>query len=109
MWMEVLNEKGFRSYDYISRYQQFPYYFNYVDNKYVYGTTAQLDTSVGYSIHNVKNGDTFDSIALDYYNNPTLYWIICDFNRVQDPYRKLKQGEQIKVPVLSSVIYDKES
>lgn len=106
--MEVLQEKSFRSYDYISRYSQFPYYFNQQDNKYIYGTTAQLDTSVGYSIHKVKVGDTFDSIALDYYNNPTLYWIICDFNRVQDPFKKLKVGDKIKVPVLSSIVYVKE-
>lgn len=106
--MEILTDKGYRSYDYISRYQQFPYYFNSQDNKYVYGTTAQLDDTVGYSIHNVVRGDTFDSIALEYYNNPTLYWIICDFNRIQDPYKKLYEGEQIKVPVLSSIVFVKE-
>ena len=107
--MEVLQNKAYRSYDYISRYQIFPYFYNSLDDKYIYGTTAQLKDSIGYSIHVVKNGDSFDSIALDYYNNPTLYWIICDFNKVQDPYKKLKVGDKIKVPTLSSISFNQEN
>ena len=105
--MEKLTNKAYRSYDYISRYAAFPYFFNAEDNKYVQGTTAQLNREgVGYSIHTVTRGDTFDSIALDYYNSPTLYWVICDFNSIQDPFTELKTGQQLKVPVLSSVSFD---
>ena len=104
--MEVLQDKSFRSFDYISRYTSFPYYFNKEDNKYVYGTTAQLKQDVGYSLHIVKAGDTFDSIALDYYNSPTLFWIICDFNQIQDPFTPLVAGQKLKVPVLSSIGFE---
>ena len=86
--MEVLESKSYRSYDYISRYTAFPYYYNKEDNKYIYGTTSQLNTDVGYSIHIVRKNDTYDSIALDYYNTPTLYWVICDFNQIQNPFDK---------------------
>ena len=107
--MDVLSNKNYRSYDYISRYQQFPYFFHKEDNKYVYGTTAQLDDTLGYSLHIVKPNDTIDSIALEYYNNPTLYWIICDFNRIQDPFIKLKVGDSIKVPIISSLQFKQEN
>ena len=104
--MEKLTDKGYRSYDHISRYSPFPYYFHTEDNRYVYGTTAQLNDSMGYALHTVAKGDTFDSLALDYYNSPTLYWVICDFNRIQDPYKKLEVGTKIKIPVLSQISFD---
>lgn len=80
--MEILQNKSFRSYDYISRYAAFPYYFNPEDNKYIYGTTAQLKQDIGYSLHLIKKNETLDSIALDYYNSPTLFWVIADFNQI---------------------------
>ena len=103
--MDSIKDKSYKSYDYISRYQSFPYYYNVQDNKYIYGTTSQLDTNVGYSIHVVKTNDTYDSIALDYYNSPSLYWIICDFNKVQDPFTSPQVGTKIKVPVLSNLVF----
>ena len=91
--MENITSKSYRSYDYISRYSSFPYYYHKEDNKYFYGTTAHLNKeNIGYSLYTVKKNDTFDSIALNYYNSPTLYWIICDFNGFQNPYTKLKEG-----------------
>ena len=102
--MEILSDKSYRSYGYISRYSSFPYYYNNMDGKYVYGTTSQLNTEGDtYVLHKVGSNDTFDTLALQYYNNPTLYWIICDFNRIQDPYTKLKVGQQIKIPSLSNI------
>lgn len=106
--MDSLSSKSYRSYDYISRYQQFPYYYHDLDGKYIYGTTSQMDTDVGYTLHTVKRGESFDSLALDYYNNPTLFWIICDFNKVQDPFTKLKEGDKIKIPVMSSIRFLQE-
>ena len=105
--MDVLEEKSYKSYEYISRYTSFPYYYHTEDDKYIYGTTAQLEDSIGYVEHVVNsNLDTFDSLALKYYNNPTLYWVICDFNRIQDPYTKLKIGQRIKIPSLSNITFD---
>lgn len=101
--MDVLKNKAYRSYDKLSRYSSFPFYFNMLDNKYVYGIVSQLNDSTPYISHAVKLDETFDDIALEYYGNPTYYWIITDFNRVQDPYSELKEGQIIKIPVLSSI------
>ena len=101
--MEVLSDKNYKTYDYISRYSSFPYYYTNIDNKYIYGTTSQLDVEDSYVLHRVSYNETFDSLALRYYNNPSLYWIICDFNRIQDPYTRLEIGQQVKIPSLSNI------
>lgn len=103
--MDNLVDKSYRSYEYISRYASFPYYYDTNDSKYVYGTTAYLKDDVSYIIHKAKQNDTFDSIALKYYNNPTLYWVICDFNKVQDPFTSIEIGTEIKVPTLSNISF----
>ena len=104
--MDVLTSKSFRTTSKLSRYTPFPYYYHTLDNKYVYGTCAYLKDSTVYTMHTVVYGETFDSLALYYYNNPTLYWIICSFNHIQDPFTKLEPGEQIKIPALANIEFD---
>lgn len=104
--MNVLVDKSYKTYDGYSRYANFPYYFNTLDNKYVYGTTAHLRDDTPYSIHIVEQNDTLDTIALQYYNNPTYYWVVADFNRIRDPYIPLKVGERIKVPSFSLLEFE---
>ena len=104
--MEALSNKAYRTYDYISRYAAFPYFYNKNDDRYVYGTTAQLRDSTSYSLHTVQRNETYDSIALYYYNNPTLYWVICDFNRIQDPFNEPEVGSKLKIPSISSIVFD---
>ena len=103
--MDKLTDKSYRSYDYISRYTSFPYYYNVNDEKYIYGTTSQLRLDTPYVIHIATKQDTFDSLALKYYNNPTLYWVICDYNRIQDPFSELVEGQRIKIPTLSNIAF----
>jgi nucleoid-associated protein YgaU len=102
---DVLKNKYFKQYDRLSRYQSFPYFYNEVDNKYIYGITSQLDDSTIYSSYIVQKGDTWDSLALKFYNNPTRYWVILDFNRIQDPYVEPQEGQKIKIPNLSSIVF----
>lgn len=103
----VLTEKSYKTYDRVSRYSVFPYYFNRVDNKYVYGVTSNLNlTDTRYVNHTVKLGDTLDSLALHYYNNPTYFWIIADFNRIIDAYCELKEGTVVKIPTFSDISYE---
>ncbi len=104
--MDVLVDKSYRNYDGYSRYTNFPYYYHTVDNKYVYGTTAHLKDSTPYIIHIVEQNDTLDIISLKYYNNPTYYWVIADFNRIRDPYISLKIGDRIKVPTFSAIEFE---
>lgn len=103
--MTVLKNKSYKEYtnSRISRYLTFPYYYNVIDNKYVYGTTSWLNTDIPFTYHIVKQNDTYDSISLYYYNNPTLYWVICDFNRITDPFRTPNVGEKLKIPNISNI------
>jgi len=104
--MDVLKDRQYKSYPRLSRYSTFPYYYNTLDNKYVVSTTAYLDNTTTYSLYLIKEGDTLDSIALEQYNNPTYYWVLCSFNRIQDPFKELVVGEYIKVPVISTLQYE---
>lgn len=104
--MDILIDKSYKDYTYTSRYSPFPYYYHTKDNKYIYGVTAYLDDTTIYKMHTVKQGDTIDGLALYYYNNPTLFWVICSFNHIRNPYTTLKIGSKIKIPSLSSIVFD---
>ena len=45
---EILTQKTYKEYDYVSRYSVFPYYYNRLDEKYIYGITAQLNKNTNY-------------------------------------------------------------
>lgn len=104
--MEALKNKSYTDSTTLSRYTPFPYYYHTKDDKFVRGTTSYLKDTTVYSLYEVQRGDTFDSIALEFYNNPTLYWVICSFNHIQDPYMELTAGQKIKVPAISNIEFD---
>ena len=105
--MDALKDKAYRTYSYVSRYSSFPYFYNEKDGKYVYGVTAQLNDGISYVAHKVKQSDTLDSLALKYYGRPDLYWVIADFNRMQDPLIVLFGNfDVVKVPTLSNIFYE---
>lgn len=104
--MDSLINKQWQEYDYTSRYTPFPFYYNEVDDKYIYGITKQLGEQVPYVIHSLRDVDTLDSLSLKYYGRPDLYWVIADYNRINDPYIKLMEKmETIKIPTLSNIYY----
>lgn len=106
--MDILKDKQTRQYDYISRYAGFPFYYNTQDNKYIYGLTNQLSQNVRYVTHTVKQSDTLDYLANYYYGRPDYFWVIADFNRIQDPFITLwKNYNVIKVPSLADVYYER--
>lgn len=105
--MDVLTNKAFKTYLRLSRYSNYPYYYNTLDDKYIYGITSNLSDSTPYSIHTVAQNDTFDSLALKYYNNPTYFWIIADYNRYNDPYVRPLIGTKLKIPSLSELIFER--
>jgi len=104
--MDILTDKTYKSYDYMSRYSGFPYYFNTEDDKYVYGTTANLQEDISYTLYEVKPLDTYDSISLDFYNTPLYFWVICDFNRIQDPLEIPIPGTRLKVPSITTLKFE---
>lgn len=106
--MEVLQDKTYKNYDYTSRYAGFPYYYQTQDKKYIYGTTANLKDSLVYTLYEVQYGDTYDSIALDFYNTPLYFWVICDFNRIQDPFDEPTPGTYLKIPSISNLSFESD-
>ncbi len=103
---DVLTNKQFRDYDKISRYAGVPYYYNRLDDKYMYGTGTNLKDNTPHRMHKVVQGDSLDSLSLYYYNNPTYFWIIADFNRIQDPYKELQVGSILKIPTFSTIEFE---
>lgn len=103
--MNVLTNKTVKTSKYYSRYNGFYYYYNHLDNKYQLETRPWLkqfsDTSK-VNVYTVKEKDTYDSIALEFYNNPTYYWIICDYNRILDPFTPPKAGTILYLPSLNA-------
>lgn len=105
--MNQITSKQYKDYNKISRYSVFPFYYNQYDGRYFYGITGQLKKeNVKYVAHSVKNGDTLDTLALNYYGNPTYYWVIADFNDIQDPYKKLEFGRVLRIPTFSDLSFD---
>lgn len=103
--MNIATNKTYKKYDYVSRYETFPYYYNTQDEKYFYGITSWLNSDVAYVLHTVKTGESFDSIAFDYYGAPVYYWVILDFNRIKDPFMKLEKGMQLKIPAMNGLTF----
>lgn len=101
--MPILINKTYKIYDKISRYSQFPYYTDSRTGGIVNSITAWLDDTTPYINHIVERGDTLDSLALKYYSSPLYYWIICSFNRLNDPFQALDIGSVIKIPTFSSI------
>ena len=99
--------KQYKDYDRVSRYQVFPFYYNSDDDKYFYGLTSHLSAdNTPFVAHKVKTGDTLDTLALYYYNNPTYYWVVADFNKIRDPFLELKEGTILKIPTFSNLAFD---
>ena len=104
--MDVLKNQSWQEYNYTSRYTPFPYYYNTEDDKYIYGITKQLGEDTEYVLHNLVDTDTLDSLALKYYGRPDLYWVIADFNRINDPYIKLiDHMPSVRIPSISNIFY----
>ena len=105
--MNVLKDKQVRTYPSLSRYSTIPFYWNSVDLKYIYGITKQLGDNTDYVIHNVKPNDTLDSIVLFYYGRPDYFWIVADFNKIQDAFIDLySKFKTIKVPSISYIYFE---
>ena len=104
--MNVLKDKSSKTYLYTSRYATLPYYYNTLDKKYVYGISKNLNTNTDYVLHNLVDSDSLDSLALKYYGRPDLFWVIADFNNLNDPYiRLVDKMSSIKIPSLSGITW----
>lgn len=104
--MDILTNKQYEVYSYTCRYTPMPYYYNTEDKKWVYGLSSNLVQSTSYVAHQVKDSDTLDNLALKYYGNPTYYWVIANFNNIQDCYiRLVDYFKVIKIPNIQSITF----
>ena len=104
--MDILTNKEYKQYNNLSRYTTVPYYYNTLDEKYMMGTSKHLKRNTQYIVHTTKAGDTYDGLSLSYYDNPTFYWIICEFNDVSDCFVPPVKGTTLKIPVLSYIEFE---
>lgn len=106
--MDVLTSIQSKTYDYISRYTRFKIAYNTLDGKYVYEVTSQIKNNLQCVIHNVKPTDDLDFLANKYYGRPDYYWIIADYNRIQDPFVRLSDKyTTLKIPSITEIEYER--
>lgn len=48
--------------------------------------------------HTIEEGDMLPIISYKYYNTIDLWWIICKFNNITDPFEPLIGGQVLKIP-----------
>lgn len=104
--MDVLKNKKYAQYDYISRYTGVPYYFHSTDQKEIYGIGKNMLKDVSWVAHKVTPTDTLDKLALKYYNNPSYWWVIAYFNDLQDAFVVLKDHfDTLKIPSITNITF----
>ena len=103
--MDVLKQKQTKKYDYISRYSGIYFYYNTLDDKYIYGITKQIKDNILSFQHTVNKNDTLDSLSAYYYGRPDFFWVIADYNRIQDPFINLYESgfTTLEIPNISSI------
>lgn len=100
---DTFKEKQYRIASKLSRYSNVPSYNSTLDGCWFNGTYSGIAKGTLSRPHTVKYGDTLDSLSLYYYNNPTYFWLIADFNNIIDPYKDLVPGEVLNIPTFSFV------
>ena len=105
--MEKLTNKRVSTFDYTSRYAGVPYFFDTEKNKDIFGIGSQIRFDTPYLVHKLETADTLDSLALTYYNNPTYWWVIAYFNKINDPFTDVvRKYQTLKIPTISSIVFE---
>lgn len=96
-----LNKK---QYTYFSRYNNLSTYYDTEEKKRYYETNKPIikNKNIQFITHTVGVNETLDTIALKYYGNPLYWWIIADFNNIQDVFN-LKEGYNLKLPNFNQI------
>ena len=84
----------------MNRYKNSPVFKNTTGKRY-YGTTKYPDLPLDFNDIYVYStaGDRFDVLALQYYSDSTLWWVLSIANPslTQDSYH-IPEGSQIRIP-----------
>ena len=53
-----------------------------------------------YANYQVKPKDTWTNLSYKFFNTYKLWWLLCKFNNVVDPFKELEAGKIIKIPTM---------
>ena len=107
--MDVLKNKSYKDFDYTCRYSGVPFYYHSLDEKYFFGLSSNLSKDTEYVLHEVKDTDNLDSLALKYYSNPTYFWVIALFNDINDVFIKLSDYYKVlRIPNIADIKFGEE-
>lgn len=71
-------------------------YFNLCKN--IYFDNTQYLTSNDVESYIIVDDDSWSSISYKFYRTYKLWWLICKFNNVTNPFYELTPGKEIKIP-----------
>jgi len=78
------------------------------NNDTFFGTWKRIEIqdTTEFIYYQIKASDIgrLDLLAYDYYGDPTLDWVIMDFNSIVDPIFGLEIGQKIKIPSKDQVL-----
>ena len=76
-------------------------YFNLCKNVYF----DNIDSMSSESVYNyiVLEDDSWTNISYKFYNTYKLWWLICKFNGITNPFNELTPGTVIKIPTKETV------
>lgn len=104
--MQKLTNEQANTFDYLSRYTGVSYFFDTQKNREVYGIGSQISFDTPYILHKVGVADNLDKLALKYYNNPSYWWVIAYFNKINDPFINISLTyTTLKIPTISSIVF----
>ncbi len=90
-----------------SRYKDTDLYAD-VDGNAFFGPWEELEIQdpSDYELYQIKSKDIgrIDVLAYDFYGDPTLQWVIMNFNNIIDPIFDLEIGDKIKIPSKDQVL-----
>ena len=71
-------------------------YFNLCKN--IYFDNTQYLTSTDIDFYIILDDDSWSSISYKFYKTYKLWWLICKFNNIKNPFYELTPGKEIKIP-----------
>ena len=105
--MQKLTNERVNTFDYTSRYTGVSYFYDPQKNRDVYGIGSQIRFDTPYLIHKVEIGDNLDKLALKYYNNPSYWWVLAYFNKINDAFANIDRTyTTLKIPTISSIVFE---
>ena len=72
--------------------------YRYVVTRTVYVSGSNVADSDLYNEYTVLNGDHWTLISYKFYDTIDLWWLICKFNEINNPYEIPVAGTMIKIP-----------